>query len=230
MTDTLAELGRIFELHVILPLKKYRGRTPAPSSHSSRASFETHWKETLVRDNWSCVVTGVVEATAPKEIKTQISTEIPEMYTECAHIIPEGWLFDSEVQSSPEGNSELDYTSSALTILKRPGYDVGEFIGEKAKTNNYEIKYFSERPPYPNINRFLTFSTNDPEHLPVPSPNLLSLHATCCKVAHLSGAAEYIDKCYRDIEEMGVLSRDGTSADILSLAMLSLSNTSVDKG
>jgi hypothetical protein len=60
-------------------------------------------------------------------------------------------------------------------------------------------------------------------HLPVPAPELLALHATCCKVAHLSGAAEYIDMIYRDADEIGVLAPDGTSGDILGYALSSLS-------
>ena len=79
----------------------------------------------------------------------------------------------------------------------------------------------------PNMRRFVTFSTHDPEHLPVPAPELLALHATCCKVAHLSGAAEYIDKVYHDAERMGVLASDGTAGDILNYALLSVANRTV---
>jgi hypothetical protein len=53
-------------------------------------------------------------------------------------------------------------------------------------------------------------STNR-EHLPLPSPELLALHATCCKVAHLSGAGEFIDRVYDSAEEMGVLADDDGS-------------------
>lgn len=73
------------------------------------------------------------------------------------------------------------------------------------------------------MRQFVTFSTSNPENLPVPAPELLALHATCCKVAHLSGAAEYIDEIYRDADEMGVLSADGASGDTLSYMLLSLS-------
>ena len=66
------------------------------------------------------------------------------------------------------------------------------------------------------MRQFVRFSTPDPVHLLVPACDLLALHATCCKVAHLSGAAEYIDEIYRDADELGVLSADGTSGDILS--------------
>ena len=74
---------------------------------------------------------------------------------------------------------------------------------------------------------FITFSTKDPEHLPTPASELLALHAACCKVAHLSGAAEHIDRVYRDADEIGVLSGDGTSGDMLGYALLSLSNSTV---
>ena len=74
------------------------------------------------------------------------------------------------------------------------------------------------------MNQFVTFSTTDPQNLPVPSASLLALHATCCKVSHLSGAGEYIKKIYRDSEDMDVLSSDGTSGDILNMRLMSMSN------
>lgn len=60
-----------------------------------------------------------------------------------------------------------------------------------------------------------------------PDPQLLALHASCARVCHRSGAAEYIDKIVRDIEEVGVLAHDGHSADLLYNALLSRVNTAV---
>ena len=48
----------------------------------------------------------------------------------------------------------------------------------------------------------------DATTLPVPSPRYLRLRASCCPVAHLSGAGEYIDKILRDIGERSVLAAD----------------------
>lgn len=45
------------------------------------------------------------------------------------------------------------------------------------------------------------------------------MHATCCKVAHLSGAAEYLDKLAQDKEELGVLENDGSSSEVLAHAV-----------
>ncbi|GBE87978.1 hypothetical protein SCP_1202040 [Sparassis crispa] len=56
--------------------------------------------------------------------------------------------------------------------------------------------------------------------LPLPDSRLLRLHATCAKVAHLSGAGEYIDATLRDMEELKVLASDGGSAHVLLDALL----------
>jgi hypothetical protein len=59
--------------------------------------------------------------------------------------------------------------------------------------------------------------------LPVPSQAYLELHAACCRVANLSGAGEYIDTILRDMEDIQVLSQDGTSAEALQYALWPLS-------
>jgi hypothetical protein len=76
--------------------------------------------------------------------------------------------------------------------------------------------YLPDSILHPQMRQFITFSTTDTEHLPVPSRELLALHATCCKVAHFSGAAEYIERTCLDAEETGVLAGDGTSSDMLN--------------
>lgn len=56
------------------------------------------------------------------------------------------------------------------------------------------------------------------DDLPLPSPRYLEIHAACCRIAHLSGAAEYIDNLLRAVEELDVLAEDGGSADVLAYA------------
>jgi hypothetical protein len=48
----------------------------------------------------------------------------------------------------------------------------------------------------------VAFTTPDPVKLPLPSPDLLALHAACVQVAHLSGAREYIDRFRKDMAEI----------------------------
>ena len=64
----------------------------------------------------------------------------------------------------------------------------------------------------------IEFKTASPG-LPLPNPTYLRIHAACCRVAHLSGAGEYMDKILEDIEDIRVLSKDGSSAHILSFAL-----------
>ncbi|KAJ3753921.1 hypothetical protein EV360DRAFT_52612, partial [Lentinula raphanica] len=64
------------------------------------------------------------------------------------------------------------------------------------------------------------FTTPDPVLYPVPDPELLTLHATCAKVAYLSGAGEYLDKIHHDEETIGVLATDGGSFEVLNHALL----------
>ena len=55
--------------------------------------------------------------------------------------------------------------------------------------------------------------------LPLPNPAYLRIHAACCRVAHLSGAGEYMEKVLEDLEDMRVLPQDGSSAYLLSYAL-----------
>lgn len=67
----------------------------------------------------------------------------------------------------------------------------------------------------------IPFTTTDPL-IPLPDPTLLALHATCAKVAHLSGAGEYVDQVQRDLERSTVLAEDGGSSDVLFHALRQL--------
>ncbi|KAH9955466.1 hypothetical protein BC827DRAFT_1347593 [Russula dissimulans] len=267
--DDLATLGSFFELYFILPFRKFKSRTPGPSSHPSRPSFETVKDEmkvdireapknhcdakirALMRDNWRCVVTGILDMNAPDDITAELDlTQESGQFTECAHILPESTFFG--VKPKSDNNLKLDYSASVLAVLHRFNSDIRGFNGEKVHSlinvitldhsihdpfdrlglyfeampqeNRYEVRSLYRLKLHPHMRQFVTFSTTDAEHLPVPSRELLALHATCCTVAHFSGAAEYIDRTYLDEEETGVLASDGTSGDMLTYALLSLSN------
>lgn len=69
---------------------------------------------------------------------------------------------------------------------------------------------------------YVTFTTPDPEKLPVPSRVYLGIHAACARVAHLSGAAECIDKFYSDMDDSTTLDPDGASAMMLEHAIFQL--------
>ena len=64
-------------------------------------------------------------------------------------------------------------------------------------------------------------TTTDPG-LPRPSPNYLCLHAACARIAHLSGAAEYVESAYRDLDDKAVLADDGSSSMALHVTSVVL--------
>ncbi len=76
----------------------------------------------------------------------------------------------------------------------------------------------------------ITFTSPDPDLLPVPSPELLELHAVCSKVAHMSGATDYLDEFDRDMDGLDVLAFDGTSSAVLHHAIWEKLGKSVDVG
>lgn len=90
--------------------------------------------------------------------------------------------------------------------------------------NQYRLEgvgYEAESGILDNLNpaRLVTFTTPDPDRLPVPSREYLALHAACTKVVHFSGAGEYADSVLREIEDTSALSSDGSSAAILEHAI-----------
>lgn len=58
--------------------------------------------------------------------------------------------------------------------------------------------------------------------LELPDARFIAIHAACCRAAHLSGAAEYVEMNYRDMEETPVLAADGSSGHLLHSALSSL--------
>jgi hypothetical protein len=50
--------------------------------------------QALMRDNWRCVVTGILDMNTPDDITADLDlTQEVSYYTECTHIIPESILF-----------------------------------------------------------------------------------------------------------------------------------------
>ena len=64
----------------------------------------------------------------------------------------------------------------------------------------------------------ITFDASDPQY-PPPSRYYLELHALCCEVTMLAGAGEYVDWVQAQIEETRVLAGDGSSAQLLFIAL-----------
>jgi len=83
------------------------------------------------------------------------------------------------------------------------------------------LAFLNALPPTHQVH----FTTDTGQEL--PDPRYLKLHAAVCRVAHMSGAASYLDLCDREYEEQGrygIMAHDGSSARLLEswLQMMSL--------
>jgi hypothetical protein len=89
--------------------------------------------------------------------------------------------------------------------------DIGKNDTYQLQTAGPPLLVLSHLPANPTV----TFTSTDPT-LPLPNREYLKLHAAVCRVAHMSGAAGYLDQEDRDVDRIGVLARDGCSANLLA--------------
>ncbi|KAI5993318.1 hypothetical protein EDD15DRAFT_2439690, partial [Pisolithus albus] len=170
-------------------------------------------------------------------------------YTECAHIFPESISSEiTPVGSLPEMN--FNNATTVWAVLDLFGYrnlrqdlngarihrlenvmtmdtcvrmdfdTLRIYFTATEVPNRYKLQafhriYLCQRP------RYVTFSTPDADKYPLPDPTYLAIHAACAKVAHLSGAAEHIQKVLERMEGTLVLAEDGGSSEFLYTAILS---------
>ncbi|KAI6033299.1 hypothetical protein EDC04DRAFT_2897936 [Pisolithus marmoratus] len=184
----------------------------------------------LVRDGFQCVVTKVYDN--------------PPLWAICAHIFPES------ISANITSGSDLEMCAASVwAVLDCFGHH--SLREELNGTNIHRLENVMTLDPTvhndfatlkiwftamePNQYRLeavdnfylygcpasVTFSTPNPEKYPLPNPTYLAIRAACAKVAHLSGAGEYIEKVFRRMEDTRVLAEDGGSSELLHEALLS---------
>ncbi|KAF8639378.1 hypothetical protein AX17_001534 [Amanita inopinata Kibby_2008] len=200
----------------------------------------------LIRDSYCCVVTGYIDLQFARHFKPGTG-DVVCVGTNCAHIFDEPT--NTHVA---KGSKKLEYATSVWPVLEKFGYrnifmelnGAGMHHLENVITLTLDLHGLwdslflcfeaTEKPntyrlwaPHrcfiaPHYKTIIEFTTPDPKKLPLPSPVYLAIHASCCKVANLSGAAQYIQKILNDLEYTQVLSEDGASAELLTYALSSL--------
>ncbi|KAF8900272.1 hypothetical protein CPB84DRAFT_1815431 [Gymnopilus junonius] len=218
----------------------------APQSHTQAKKYVCL---ALMRDGYRCVVTGKYDTRSVKMIRelkemVDLDPSARRESTQCAHI------FSESTNSSIEPGS-AKYAATMWAVMHRFGYEElpDELNGSKVHrlenvmtlvpgfhmdfdqldiwfiatkdVNKYRLEA-SDPSFLRSYPEFVTFTTSDPEKLPVPSPTYLAIHAACAKVAHLSGAAACIDQFYRDMEDGKTLDPNGASASMLEHAIFEL--------
>ncbi|KAF6751188.1 hypothetical protein DFP72DRAFT_816840 [Ephemerocybe angulata] len=200
----------------------------APRSHESAKA------SALKRDGFRCMVTGIPDPKARQFPNlSQISEREATCQTEFSHIFPDKavgqpelvWKYIKQFGGfnalQELGGRQIHRLSNGLTLALSVHAEFGDLNlwFEKAQEghpeNTYFIKSHGLHHDVPSSTTPVTFTSHD-STLELPDPRYLQLHAAICRVAHLSGAAEYIDQHDRDIEDLLVLAPDGSSADLFA--------------
>ncbi|KAF9513329.1 hypothetical protein BS47DRAFT_1485733 [Hydnum rufescens UP504] len=213
-------------------------RTPAHSDPSIRGlrlieigqtiSLSLREAPALVRDNYRCMLTGKVDVNSWKNGLVEIEDGTSVAHTQLAHIFPATLTTAHEKLLKKEWTS-MDPRSMALPNVLTLEMSIHEefdklgiYLDPIAEVGGPFLRatHSSRCSTFDFSNRFPTivFTSSDPL-LPLPNPRYLEMHAAAAKVAHLSGAAEYIERTLRDLEEVKVLSADGSSAELLKSAL-----------
>ncbi|KDQ16182.1 hypothetical protein BOTBODRAFT_31254 [Botryobasidium botryosum FD-172 SS1] len=192
-------------------------------------------KQALLRDGNRCLVTKLLDMGTPSHGEERINTF-------AAHIIPFSFLPSSTseaqiersshlfevldrfggVQLNDENGEKINLLDNVMTLKMELHTLFGQLaiwfepvLGEE---NTYQFRKLSDVHTGVADRTKVVFSTDHPD-IPLPNPRYLAVHAACAKVVHASGVAEVIDKVLRDLEDLPVLSKDGSSSDLLRAAL-----------
>ncbi|EIW76716.1 hypothetical protein CONPUDRAFT_139441 [Coniophora puteana RWD-64-598 SS2] len=183
----------------------------APRSHA------TAKKQASIRDRNRCIVTGCVETQEAKKVMQEGRDPGPSAHLDCAHIFSEAtntYLDDANKRNYASaswaithrfGFQEIleDFNGKNVHSLKniltlaldvhQEFDDLRLYLEEDISVpNRYYVRCTDGHPKavHAATPDHVTFSTSDDVNFPLPEPKYLRIHAACCKVAHMSGAAD----------------------------------------
>lgn len=214
----------------------------------------------LQRDGSRCVVTGLLDKEVHRRTEKHSGTY--GVLTEAAHIIPHSlnavrsvgdvlsstksfvWqilnMFDTGISTELEGG-RIDAPSNAMILA----HDLHDEFGklrcylEEVGLNSYVFRKTRDAAvlaPGMTPKPLITFVNHEPEGTlwaDLPSARLLKLHAACCKMMEMAGAAEYVESVIEDLdrmEEHGTLAANGSSDLGMLLRIKGLCGWSGDLG
>ncbi|KAJ9227116.1 hypothetical protein DTO027B5_876 [Paecilomyces variotii] len=251
--ETLRALSRHLVTSILLPMK---ARAPTPTitpspfpdndeaveavaelmDRSPSRNVQKWLKERcLRRDNYRCMVTGIIENSAAQGAPPSAYTGS----TELSHIIPlsigswEDKKTDHKVAqiwatlrkcfpSISMEPADVNNDDNLMTLFELVHTDFGKFTLALEPTEApdvYKILRFEKQstalniflpPPNSRGDRIVRFQKYA-DDVDLPSPVLLETHAALAKILHASGMAEYIEKILDEREGIRCLSSDGTT-------------------
>ncbi|KAF9013706.1 hypothetical protein BDZ89DRAFT_1076885 [Hymenopellis radicata] len=110
----------------------------------------------------------------------------------------------------------IHHLSNILTVLGHLHQYLDDFkawLEPTTEDHCYQVRFHraASAKQFPTLRSPVRFEVNPmvaSRGLPLPDARLIALHATCAKVAHMSGAAEHWDSVERRVETTNVLAED----------------------
>ncbi|KAG8741762.1 hypothetical protein FRC10_002429 [Ceratobasidium sp. 414] len=192
-----------------------------PQSHSDAKKYA------LIRDDYRCMLSGLVDTMSYLGSRRLQSTAgISVTPTQCSHILPQylnQGLSDplrrfGDIQAVNLSGAAMHNLSNILTLRSEYHSSFDSLFIWLDPIDGADHQYTVGRAfpaLHPEIPAMVTFTTADPR-LALPDPRYLALHAACAKVINMSGAGELINKYLDDAAETKVLSGDGSSGELLA--------------
>ncbi|EGN95750.1 hypothetical protein SERLA73DRAFT_76816 [Serpula lacrymans var. lacrymans S7.3] len=180
----------------------------------------------LIRDNYQCAISGAYDWSMADPAHEAHASFLAGQPT-TRHRMRS---YHSRLREPQYQWTELLCGLTVWTVLSRLGLTFGwdELLGNGIhRIENVMTLCFDVHLSFDNVLWLDPTASNttpvpqpttppSPLNITRPDPRYLKLHAMCCKVAHLSGAGESINKIHRDMEDMSVLAKDGSSMDLLN--------------
>ncbi|KAN0079829.1 hypothetical protein V8E55_009395 [Tylopilus felleus] len=149
------------------PVKKYRGRTPKPSEHPSRPSFEAVKEESQEYQRSQATYFGV-EPKSKENTKLDYSASVLAVLKRFGydinrfnvHSLTNVISLASDVHEAFD-RLELYFEATASFGISEPQHSSGT-VSLQSQEDCYEVKWFDGKP-HPNVRKFVKFSTSDPE-------------------------------------------------------------------
>jgi len=189
--SALLEVGKMYYNHYIRAFRANKGRTPIPTNHASRLSFDTiadmindtlveapqshayAKKNALIRDGYRCVVTGKYDAGSYYEIreledKVRADSSLRVGATECAHIFAESTNSSIEL-----GSAKREYAATMWAVMNRFGHEElpDELNGSKVHRLENVITMVSEFHTFFDQLKIWFVPTNEENRYKLESPD-----------------------------------------------------------
>ncbi|TFY78403.1 hypothetical protein EWM64_g5610 [Hericium alpestre] len=186
-------------------------------------------KLTLLRENNCCVFTGARDRASIDINMLQADPAMSRM--EMVHIISQ---YSSEAigRVTPAARAKFDWARTADAVIERFGGLSNRALLDDQGLNSPLNAFMTTSDPhiaFDQLDMWLTPAktsngdlmantydvlASDPEVIPAPHPELIAVHAACARVAHMSGAAEYLEELCRETDAISVMTEPNAANEL----------------